>query len=78
MYQIFKGYETYLTGYILRQTRIKQEMQLERMKLPDNHVYYILPAPEGKHIVLDISLEKEQEGEAIERIGLMNLNSNMN
>lgn len=141
MYQIFKGYETYLTGYILRQTRIKQEMQLERMKLPDNHVSYILAAPEGKYVVLDLSQEKgirflfpinnttkeyrerflkgamvdfaanmiplrqqnfptdeetdpnsfdwfnfmarmvkekEQAGEAIDRIGLMNLNSNLN
>ena len=111
------------------------------MKLPENHVSYVLAAPEGKHVVLDISQEKgirflfpvdsttkqyrerflkgamvdfaanmiplrqqnmptdeqidpnsfdwfnfmarmvkekEEEGEAIDRIGLMNLNSNMN
>ena len=58
MYQIFKGYETYLTGYVLRQTRIKQEVQLERMHLPKNHVSYILAAPEGKYVVLDLSQEK--------------------
>lgn len=141
MYQIFKGYETYLTGYVLRQTRIKQELQLERMKLPENNVSYILEAPEGKHVVLDLSQEKgirflfqvnsttkeyrerflkgamvdfaatmiplrqqnfptdentdpnsfdwfnfmarvvkqkEEEGEAVEKIGIMNLNSNLN
>lgn len=141
MYQIFKGYETYLTGYVLRQTRIKTEAQLERTMLPENHVSYILAAPEGKHVVLDMSQEKgirflfsiktttkeyrerflkgamvdfaanmiplkqqnfpideqtdpnsydwfnfmarmvkqkEEQGESIDKIGIMNLNSNMN
>ena len=58
LYQVFKGYETYLTGYILRQTRIKPEVQLERMQLPEQHVSYILAAPEGKYVVLDLSQEK--------------------
>ena len=58
MYDFFKGYESYLTGYVLRQTRIKKEVQLSRMNLPENHVSYILAAPEGKHVVLDLSQEK--------------------
>lgn len=58
MYQVFKGYETYLTGYVLRQTRIKEEMELERIRLPENHASYTLSAPEGKYVVLDLSQEK--------------------
>ncbi|MDF1694787.1 MAG: hypothetical protein P1U56_03110 [Saprospiraceae bacterium] len=58
MYDIFKGYETYLTGYVLRQTRIKKEVQLERVKLPNDNVTYILAAPEGKHVIMSLSLEK--------------------
>ena len=58
MYQILNGYESYLTGYVLRQTRIKTEMQIERIILPENHASYILAAPEGKYVVLDLSQEK--------------------
>ena len=58
MYEVFKGYETYLTGYVLRQTRVVQELELKRMQLPDNHATYIITAPEGKNVVLDISKEK--------------------
>ena len=58
MYQILNGYESYLTGYVLRQKRIKTEMQIERIILPENHASYILAAPEGKYVVLDLSQEK--------------------
>lgn len=58
MYQVFQGYETYMTGYVLRQTRVKQEAKLERMRLPEQHASYIIAAPEGKHVILDLSQEK--------------------
>lgn len=56
--EFMKGYETYMTGYVLRQTRIVKKMELQRMKLPENHVTYIIDAPEEKKILLDISQEK--------------------
>lgn len=56
--ELMNGYETYMTGYVLRQTRILQEQELKRMKLPEQHVTYIIDAPEEKKIILDISQEK--------------------
>lgn len=56
--EFMKGYETYMTGYVLRQTRIVQEMELKRMRLPENHMTYVIDAPEEKKILLDISQEK--------------------
>jgi hypothetical protein len=56
--EIIKGYETYMTGYVLRQCRVVTETELKRMKLPDNHVTYTLDAPEEKKVLLDISKEK--------------------
>ncbi|PHN08104.1 hypothetical protein [Flavilitoribacter nigricans] len=58
MYEVFQGYETYLTGYVLRQTRIVQETQLQRMTLPEEEKNFVLEAPEGKKVVLAISQEK--------------------
>ncbi len=58
MYQILKGYETYIAGYVLRQTRIIQEVKLQRMKLPENPVTYVINAPEGKQVLLILSQEK--------------------
>jgi len=56
--ELMNGYETYMTGYVLRQTRIIQEQELQRMKLPEQHATYIIDAPEEKKVVLDISQEK--------------------
>lgn len=56
--ELMHGYETYMTGYVLRQTRITKEVELQRMKLPEQHATYILDAPEEKKVVLDISQEK--------------------
>lgn len=58
IYEIFKGYETYLTGYVLRQTRIEKDVQLKRTKLPEGSVEYVIHAPENKKIVMSISQEK--------------------
>ena len=56
--EIIHGYESYMTGYVLRQTRIVQEVELKRMKLPVDHSTYIINAPEEKKILLDLSQEK--------------------
>jgi hypothetical protein len=57
MYDVYKGYETYLHGYILQQTEVLVG-ELSRIKLPEDHVKYVLQAPENKKIFLDISQEK--------------------
>lgn len=56
--ELMKGYETYMAGYVLRQTRILQEQELKRMKLPEQHATFIIDAPEEKKVILDISQEK--------------------
>jgi len=58
MYEVFKGYETYLTGYVLRQTRILEEQQLQRLHLPETSASYVIAGPENKKIILDLSQEK--------------------
>lgn len=56
--ELMKGYETYMTGYVLRQTRILQEQELQRMRLPEQNATYVISAPEEKKVLLDISQEK--------------------
>ena len=56
--ELLNGYETYMTGYVLRQTRILQDPKLQRMQLPERHATYIIDALEEKKVVLDISQEK--------------------
>lgn len=56
--EVMKGYETYMTGYVLRQCRISSETQLQRTRLPENHVTYIIDGPEEKKVLLDMSQEK--------------------
>ena len=56
--ELMKGYETYMAGYVLRQTRIIQEMELKRVQLPENNATYVIDAPEEKKVLLDISQEK--------------------
>lgn len=56
--EFIKGYESYMVGYLLRQTRIIQEQELSRIELPDQHVNYVIDGPEEKKIVLDLSKEK--------------------
>ncbi len=58
LYDVFKGYETYLLGYLVRQIRIKEEQELTRMKLPETPVTFILHGPEEQKIVLEVSQEK--------------------
>lgn len=58
MNEINNGYETYLVGYVLRQTRISGSTELQRTSLPTNHVSYIIEGPEQKKIILDLSQEK--------------------
>lgn len=58
LHEVIRGYESYMTGYVLRQTRVIKEVELQRMRLPKNHVTYIIDAPEEKKVVLDISQEK--------------------
>lgn len=55
--EFMKGYESYMVGYLLRQTRILQEQQLSRIELPDQHVNYVIDGPEEKKIILDLSKE---------------------
>lgn len=56
--ELMNGYETYAAGYVLRQTRILQEKELKRMRLPEQHATYVIDAPEQKKVLLDISQEK--------------------
>jgi len=56
--ELMNGYETYMTGYVLRQTRIVSELELKRMRLPEQNATYVLNAPEGKKVLLDLSQEK--------------------
>ena len=56
--EITKGYESYLIGYVLRQTRIVKEVQLKRIKFGDKVANYVLHAPESKKIVMSISRGK--------------------
>jgi len=58
LYEVYKGYETYLVGYLIRQTKISSEMELKRMNLPDSPKNFVLVGPENKRIILDISQEK--------------------
>ncbi|NME71432.1 hypothetical protein [Flammeovirga aprica] len=58
LYDVFKGYETYLFGYILRQTRITESTELQRLSLPEESANFVLVAPENKLIMLNISQEK--------------------
>lgn len=58
MYEIFHAYETYLCGYVLRQTKIAREREIKRMKLPEEEVNYVIQAPESKKVILAISQEK--------------------
>lgn len=57
-YEVTKGYETYLAGYVLRQTRVIKEIELKRLRLPQEHSSYLIEAPEGKKVILSISQEK--------------------
>jgi len=54
IYEVFRKYETYLHGYTLRQTGLISEENLPRFTLPQEHVKYVLQAPENKKIFLDI------------------------
>jgi hypothetical protein len=56
--ELIQGYETYMTGYVLRQTRILQEQELKRIRLPEQNATYVIEAPEEKKVILDISQEK--------------------
>lgn len=56
--EFMNGYETYMLGYVLRQTRVLSEQELKRMKLPEQNACYVLDAPEEKKVILDISQEK--------------------
>ena len=56
--ELIKGYETYMAGYVLRQTRVFAEHQLKRVQLPEEHMTYVIDAPEEKKVLLDISQEK--------------------
>lgn len=56
--ELLHGYETYMTGYVLRQTRISQEQDLKRTRLPERNATYVIDAPEEKKVLLDISQEK--------------------
>lgn len=58
LYEVFKGYESYLVGYLLRQTRITEEKELQRMNLPETSKNFVILGPENKLIILDISQEK--------------------
>lgn len=56
--EVIKGYETYMTGYILRQARIVDKVELQRMRLPQDHATYVIDGPEEKRVLIDISQEK--------------------
>ncbi len=56
--ELIRGYETYMVGYVLRQTRIINETELKRMKLPESNSTFIIDGPEEKKVLLDISKEK--------------------
>lgn len=56
--EVIKGYETYMAGYVLRQTRVVPEVQLKRMTLPVQHATFVLEGPEEKKVLLDVSQEK--------------------
>lgn len=58
LYEVYKGYETYLLGYLLRQTRITEELELQRMILPETTEKFAVIGPENKLIVLSVSQEK--------------------
>jgi hypothetical protein len=58
LYEVIQGYETYMLGYVLRQTRVKEEAELKRMKLPESNYTFAIHAPEAKKIILEISQEK--------------------
>lgn len=58
LYEVYKGYETYMVGYLLRQTRIKEEVELSRMNLPESPKNFVVVGPEDKRIVIDLSQEK--------------------
>ena len=58
LYAVFKGYESCMLGYLIRQTRISEETELRRMSLPDSHKNFVLTGPENNKIVLDVSQEK--------------------
>ncbi len=58
MYDIFRRYESYLVGYILRQIGVLKEIKLQRMPLPEESIRYIIDAPEEKKVILNISREK--------------------
>jgi len=56
--ELLNGYETYMTGYVLRQVRVLEDQELKRMNLPDDGVTFVIDAPEEKRVLLDISQEK--------------------
>lgn len=56
--KMVKGYESYMAGYVLMQTRILEGKDLQRMRLPERNVTYVLNAPEEKNVLLDLSKEK--------------------
>lgn len=58
IYAVMKEYEKCFTGYILRQISAIDEVQLQRIQLPQENSQLILVAPEGKKVVLDMSQEK--------------------
>lgn len=57
LYKLVNRYESYATGYVLRQTGIKSESELERILLPENYNTYVLDAPEAQKVLLDLSQE---------------------
>jgi len=56
MYELLRGYESYMLGYILRQLGITEE--LNRVKLPDKPSSLTVIGPEDKNIIIDFSQEK--------------------
>lgn len=58
LYELYRGYETYLTGYLLRQVKIVAADQLHRTALPIDQKSFILQGPEQKKVVLLLSQEK--------------------
>ena len=58
LYEVFHGYETYMFGYLMRQTRISENTELQRIGLPEASKNFVILGPENKLIILDISQEK--------------------
>lgn len=58
IYEVFFEYESYLTGYLLRQIRFLQETKLQRMALPNEENSFVVQAPENKKVIIALSQEK--------------------